>query len=65
MSFDNSLGYQLVTVKGNKEIVEYIATFDASTYSVDDKGVYHYTFNENWGKWNFTILDRFSYDVSN
>jgi hypothetical protein len=64
MYIDNSLGYQLVTVKGNKVTVEYIATFDASTFSVDDKGIYHYTFNEDWEKWNFTILDRFSYDVS-
>ena len=60
---DNSLGYQLVTVTGNKVTVEYIATFDASTFKIDDKGVYHYTFNENWEKWNFAILDRFSYEI--
>lgn len=61
---DNSLGYQLITVEGNKVTVEYIATFDASSFEKDDKGVYHYNFNDNWESWNFATLDKFSYKLS-
>jgi hypothetical protein len=58
---DNSVGYQLVTVDGDKVTVEFIATLDASMYYRDDKGIYHYTFNDNWETWTFAPLDEFTY----
>ena len=58
---DNSLGYQLVTVESNKVTIKFVATQDASTYYKDDKGVYHYTFNDNWETWDFVTMDEFTY----
>ncbi len=60
---DNAVGYQLVTVEGNKVSVEFIATLDASTHTIDTSGIYHYTYNDNWDKWNFVSMDTFSYEL--
>jgi calcineurin-like phosphoesterase family protein len=61
---DNAMGYQLVTVNGNKVSVEFIATQDACTYFKSDSGIYHYTYNKNWEDWEFVTMDKFSYDLS-
>jgi len=61
---DNVLGYQLVTVDGDKVYVEFIATKDACSYYKDDQGRYHYTYNDNWQSWNFETMDKFEYRVS-
>lgn len=60
---DNAVGYQLVTVDGKKVTVEFIATNDACTYTIDSKGGYTYTYNDNWQKWNFVTMNRFSYEL--
>lgn len=58
---DNSVGYQLVTVDDNLVTVQFIATLDACSYYIDNKGVYNYTYNTNWDNWHFAVKDRFSY----
>lgn len=63
MYIDNALGYQLVTVNEDKVTVEYIATTDACIFYKDDKGIYHYTYNDNWDAWNFASMDKFSYEL--
>lgn len=60
---DNNVGYQLVTVSGDDVTVEFIGTPDACTYTVDSLGVYHYTFNDDWTKWKFKALDKFTYSL--
>ncbi len=61
---DETVGYQLVSIIGKKVKVEFIATKDASTHTIDDKGKYHYTYNDNWQLWNFEKMDEFSYELS-
>lgn len=61
---DNVVGYQLVTVVGDKVSVEFIATEDASSFTVDTAGIYDYTYNDNWETWNFKLMDEFSYDLT-
>lgn len=60
---DNTMGYQLVTVDGNKVNVKYIATSDACTYYMDNTGKYHFTYNDNWQSWKFETMDAFSYEL--
>ncbi|RPH32672.1 MAG: hypothetical protein EHM93_08105 [Bacteroidales bacterium] len=60
---DNAVGYQLVTVDGNKVTVEFIATNDACTFTIDSTGAYSYTYNDNWQKWNFVTMSKFSYEL--
>ncbi|MBI9052920.1 MAG: metallophosphoesterase [Bacteroidales bacterium] len=60
---DNYLGYQLITVEGNNVTIEFIATSDAASYTIDSVGVYHYTYNDNWETWNFEIMDTYSYSL--
>ncbi len=60
---DNAVGYQLVTVDGNKVIVEFIATNDACTFIINPDGTYTYTYNDNWKKWKFVCMDTFSYEL--
>ncbi len=55
---DNSVGFLLVTVDDDKIDMEYIATNDACSFYKDEKGIYHYTYNENWESWNFVTMDR-------
>ncbi len=57
---DNYLGYQLVTVEGDQVKVEFIATDDASSFTIED-GKYLYTYNDNWQSWNFETMDAFSF----
>ncbi|MBI9034007.1 MAG: metallophosphoesterase [Bacteroidales bacterium] len=61
---DNVLGYQLVTVDGDKVTVEFIATNDACTFCKDPEGKYHYLYNENWQTWSFETMDKFSYKLN-
>lgn len=58
---DNALGFQLVSIEGNKVTIEFIATQDAATYYKDPSGVYHYKYNCDWRNWNFATLDSFTY----
>lgn len=58
---DNAVGYQLVTVEGNKVTVQFFATNDACTFTVDS--TYHYTYKSNWKEWNFEVMDTFSYEL--
>jgi len=57
---DNSVGYQLVTVTDDSVTVQFIATLDACTFTIDDKGVYHYTYTDNWQDWHFALKDQFT-----
>jgi hypothetical protein len=58
---DNTMGYQLVTVDGDKITVEFIATNDACSFTKDSTGIYTYTYNDNWETWDFETMDEFSY----
>lgn len=60
---DNSIGYQLVTVDGDRVTVQFIGTQDGSTYTMNPDGVYTYTYNDNWQQWNFAVMDQFSYQL--
>lgn len=60
---DEVVGYQLVTVDGKKVSVEFIATLDASTHTVDTTGKYNYTYNDSWEEWNFSTMDKFTYEL--
>lgn len=57
---DNSIGYQLVTVDGPRITVQFIATQDGSTSTMNADGVYTYIYNDNWQQWNFAVMDQFS-----
>ena len=61
---DNAMGYQLVTVTGDRVTVEFMATQDACTFIKNDSGIYQYTYNDNWEDWRFVTMDRFSYTLS-
>jgi len=56
---DNAMGYQLITVDDNSVIVEFIGTQDGATWTRDAQGAYHYTYNTDWERWNFAVLDFF------
>ncbi|PKP01157.1 MAG: hypothetical protein CVU11_16060 [Bacteroidetes bacterium HGW-Bacteroidetes-6] len=60
---DNAVGYQLVTIDGKNVTVEFIATNDACTFTIDSTGVYSYRYNDNWQTWNFATMSRFSYEL--
>ncbi len=60
---DDVVGYQLVTISGNNVTVEFKATLDASTYTVDSAGVYHYTYNDNWKSWEFKTMDSVTFSL--
>jgi hypothetical protein len=62
---DNAVGYQLVTVDKDKVTVQFIATYDACSYTKNSSGEYTYTFNNNWENWNFSIMDQFSLQKKN
>ncbi|MCP4221358.1 MAG: hypothetical protein GY765_42425 [bacterium] len=58
---DNAVGYQLVTVEDDSVTVEFIATLDACTFTLDKKtGVYSYTYKDNWQDWHFAVKDQFT-----
>ncbi len=56
---DNAMGYQLITVDDESVTVEFIGTQDGATWKQDVQGVYHYTYNTDWERWNFAVLDLF------
>ncbi len=56
---DNAMGYQLITVDDDCVTVEFIGTQDGATWTRDGDGVYHYTYNTDWERWNFAVLDLF------
>jgi hypothetical protein len=58
---DNAMGYQLVTVTDDSVTVQFIATFDGSSDTINDTAAYDYTFNDNWEQWDFAVRDQFSY----
>ena len=60
---DNAVGYQLVTVDGNKVTVEFIATNDASTFTFNSDSTYSYTYNDHWKQWEFVSMDSCSYEL--
>jgi calcineurin-like phosphoesterase family protein len=57
---DNTIGYLLVTVDDSLVKIQFIGTTDSSSYTIDDKDIYHYTFKTNWEKWQFAVKDQFS-----
>ena len=60
---DNSVGFLLVTIEDDKVTVEFIATPDACLYFKDSSRKYHYFYNDNWEKWDFVTMDKFSYSI--
>ena len=60
---DNAVGYQLVTIDGKKVTVEFFATNDASTFTINTDATYSYSYNDNWKQWNFVCMDSFSYEL--
>ncbi|RKZ06528.1 hypothetical protein DRQ25_13725 [Candidatus Fermentibacteria bacterium] len=56
---DNAMGYQLITVEDDRVTVEFIGTQDGTMWTRDAQGVYHYTYNTDWERWNFAVLDLF------
>lgn len=60
---DHAVGYQLVTVDGNKVTVQFFATNDACTFTIDSTGKFSFIYNDNWQDWSFVVMDEFSYEL--
>ncbi len=61
---DNIMGYILVTVEGDDATVDFFATRDGATATVDSLGKTHYQYNDKWESWKFTKKDSFKYKLN-